>query len=165
MVSLHQQLYPKPTAACHDFSLLLQAPPHGRLKIHPTVGGWVVGLVGFLKPSRSVGQVKSLEFYIRRKLLNFFCSFRRWKIRKGFRPKNTADTLSLQHKCPRHSGEFAQLAVEPIWRHRMSKRFGTRWIGIRIGAPLSNNPFYKGIPKSIKLQSYLQKTNKSQRES
>ena len=29
----------------------------------------------------------------------------------------------------------------------VNRWFGARWFGIRIGLPLSNNPFHKGDPK------------------
>ena len=110
MVSLHQQLYPKPTAACHDFSLLLQAPPHGRLKIHPTVGGlgcWPCGISETIKVRRSGEKASILH---PDSCWTFSVPSGDGKSVRAFGVQNTADTLSLQHKCPRHSGEFAQLA-------------------------------------------------------
>ena len=97
---------------------------------------WLVVVYGISEASNSrLGG----KFYIRNPEVVSFLQDMVWKFleenRKGFGEK-TLLNLSLQHKCPRRSGEFAQLAVEPIWRHRMSK------VGFELGAPLSNKPFY-----------------------
>ena len=70
----------------------------------------------------------------------FFLSNPRWELaifESGNRIKNLGMLRNLVSFCWLVCNKITLMA---------SRWFGSRWFGIRILAPLSNNPFHKGIP-------------------